>query len=55
MNPGDIIFGDGDGVVVIPQAEEDEVFKKAEAKYEHEKEIVQALKAGKSTMEIYGF
>lgn len=53
VNPGDIIFGDG--VVVIPQGREDEVLEKAEAKYEHEKEILQQLKAGKSTMEIYDF
>lgn len=55
VNPGDIVFGDCDGVVVIPREKEDEVFEKAEAKFEHEKEIVEALKAGKTTLEIYGF
>ncbi len=55
INPGDIIFGDCDGVVVIPQEHEDEVFEKALAKFEHEKDIVRDLEAGKTTLEIYGF
>lgn len=55
VHPGDIIFGDCDGVVVIPQSEEDTVFAKANEKFEHEIEIVEALKAGKTTLEIYGF
>lgn len=53
--PGDIIFGDCDGVVVIPQADEDLVFTKAKSKYEKEKQVKQAILSGKSTMEIYGF
>lgn len=55
VRPGDIIFGDCDGVVVIPQEHEDEVFDKALDKFEHEKEIVRELEAGKTTLEIYGF
>lgn len=53
--PGDIVFGDCDGVVVIPQEHEDVVFEKALAKFEHEQEIVAQLNAGKTTLEIYGF
>ena len=55
VRPGDIIFGDCDGVVVIPQEHEDEVFDKALDKFEHEKEIIRELEAGKTTLEIYGF
>ena len=55
VKPGDIIFGDCDGVVVIPQGHEDEVFQKALNKYEHEQEIIKELEAGKTTLEIYGF
>ena len=55
VRPGDIIFGDCDGVVVVPREDEDEVFEKAERKYEKEQHIVQALLEGKSTLEIYGF
>ena len=55
VHPGDIVLGDCDGVVVVPQAAEDEVFAKAEAKFEKEEHLVEMLKAGKTTLEIYGF
>ncbi len=55
MNPDDIIFGDGDGVVVVPRVEEDIVLEKALAKYEKEQKIMRMLKDGKTTLEIYGF
>lgn len=55
IKPGDIIFGDCDGVVVVPQEDEDKVFEKAFAKFEKEKEVKAKILAGKSTMEIYGF
>ena len=55
VNPGDIVAGDCDGVVVVPREDEDEVFAHALAKFEKEKHIVEALKAGKTTLEVYGF
>ena len=55
VRPGDMIIGDCDGVVVVPQEVEDEVFAKAEAKFKKEEKIVEALKQGKTTLEIYGF
>ena len=55
VNPGDIILGDCDGVVVVPQEVEDDVFAKAQAKFDKEAHIVEQLKAGKTTLEIYGF
>lgn len=55
VNPDDIIFGDCDGVVVIPKEYEDKVFEDAIKKFEHELEIIELLKSGKSTLEIYGF
>lgn len=55
VRTGDIVFGDCDGIVVIPKEMEDEVFQKAEAKFTHEKEIVQELLDGKTSLEIYGF
>ncbi len=54
-NPGDMVIGDCDGVVVVPREYEDEVFAKAKAKFEKETHIVEALKQGKTTLEIYGF
>ena len=53
--PGDIVLGDCDGVVVIPQADEDREFEGAMKKFEKEKHIVEELYAGKSTLEVYGF
>lgn len=53
--PGDIIFADGDGIVVVPQDETDEVFARALKKYDKEQMILQELKAGRTTLEIYGF
>jgi len=55
VNPGDIIVGDDDGVVVVPKGKAEDVLKKVKAKEEKEKKIRELLAAGKSTMEIYGF
>ena len=55
VNPDDIVLGDCDGVVVVPQEKEDEVFYATQAKFEKEEHLVELLKAGKSTLEIYGF
>ena len=55
VNPGDIVLGDCDGVVVVPQEKEDEVFYAAQAQFEKEEHLVELLKAGKTTLEIYGF
>ena len=55
VKPGDIIFGDWDGVVVVPQEREDEVFAKALKKYDYEIEVREKLLSGMSTMEVYGF
>lgn len=55
VRPGDIVLGDCDGVVVVPQEQEDEVFEKALQKFEKEKHIVEELLAGRTTLDIYGF
>lgn len=55
VRTGDIVFGDCDGVVVIPREQEDAVFAKALAKFDKEIQIVRELKAGKTTLEIMGF
>ena len=53
INPGDIIFGDIDGVLVVPQQVEDEVFAKAMEKVSGENVVRNALAAGLSTVEAY--
>ena len=55
VRPGDIVLGDCDGVVVVPKEHEDAVFAAAQAKFEHEIEYVEQLKAGANTLEMYGF
>lgn len=55
VQPGDLIVGDCDGVVVIPQDHEDEVIEQACSKFDKEQKIVEQLKQGKTTLEIYGF
>ena len=48
INPGDIIFGDDDGVLVIPLLLIDEVLHKAENINQTEKKIIAAVRAGLS-------
>lgn len=55
VRPGDVIFADCDGVVVVPREDENEVFEKAIAKYNKEQEILKKLAEGRTTLEIYGF
>ena len=48
IEPGDIVFGDVDGVCVIPAKAEREVFTRAVEKARGEKTVRQALEAGMS-------
>jgi regulator of RNase E activity RraA len=47
VRPGDILVGDGDGVVVIPREDWDEVLKGAAKIVEKEQQIVANIQAGK--------
>lgn len=53
VQPGDIIFGDGDGVVVVPRQELAQVLDEARKREEKEEKIKKELAAGKTTLEIY--
>lgn len=53
VNPGDIVFGDADGVVVIPQTVEAEVIETALDKVSGENRTRNALMAGASLREVY--
>ena len=46
VNPGDIIVGDADGIVVIAPADAPELLGKAQAKFQKEQEIFRAIEAG---------
>jgi 4-hydroxy-4-methyl-2-oxoglutarate aldolase len=51
--PGDLIFGDVDGVVVLPAAVADEALERAFAKIEGEDRTRQALLDGESLAEVF--
>jgi regulator of RNase E activity RraA len=53
INPGDIVFGDIDGVCVIPKSIEEEVITKAIEKASGEKTVQQAIENGMSTVEAF--
>ena len=53
INPGDILFGDIDGVLVIPREHEKEVLEKAYEKATGEKTVGQALMNGVSTVDAF--
>ena len=46
VNPGDILVGDADGIVVIAPADAPELLGKAQAKFQKEQEIFRAIEAG---------
>jgi 4-hydroxy-4-methyl-2-oxoglutarate aldolase len=54
INPGDIVVGDDDGVVVVPLERAAEVLQKALEREAREAALMEQLKAGKSTVELLG-
>lgn len=54
VNPGDVIVGDRDGVVAIPADEIGAVIARAEAREEKETRFRDAIKNGKTTIELIG-
>ena len=53
VQPGDVIVGDVDGVLVIPQAHLDEVVRRALAKVEGEEEVRRLIERGEGTQSIF--
>jgi regulator of RNase E activity RraA len=53
IDPGDLIVGDLDGVIVIPRAVEDEVIEKAVQKATGEKVVRKAIEAGMSSTDAF--
>lgn len=53
VNPGDYIFGDNDGVVIVPKDRAVEVLEIAEEWFESEKKSRQAMANGKDPFEVY--
>jgi 4-hydroxy-4-methyl-2-oxoglutarate aldolase len=53
VGPGDIVFGDLDGVLVIPRAAEEEAIRRALEKASTENRVREAIERGMSTMEAF--
>jgi regulator of RNase E activity RraA len=53
VQPGDIVFGDVDGVCVVPRHSEVEVFTRALEKARGEKKVRKAIEAGMSAKEAF--
>jgi regulator of RNase E activity RraA len=53
VQPGDIVFGDYDGVVVIPASEVKTVIEKAEVKVRREGIVGEEFKKGRKVAEVF--
>jgi len=55
INPGDLILGDDDGLVVVSQDKVADILEKAIVYEKKEERIIEDLKRGKTTLELLGF
>lgn len=55
VTPGDLVLGDTDGVVVIPQDMVEQAIAASKAREAREADLMEKLKTGRSTVEIYGW
>ena len=55
VEPGDLMVGDADGVVVISRANVVDVFEKARERERREAEVIERLRKGETTLDIYGW
>ena len=53
VESGDLVFGDADGLVVVPKAAEADVLRLAAEKLRGEKDTLSALRAGTSLREVF--
>jgi 4-hydroxy-4-methyl-2-oxoglutarate aldolase len=55
VNPGDVVIGDNDGLVVVPCSEAVQVLAAALAKEESEAAVMEKIRQGQTAMELLGF
>jgi 4-hydroxy-4-methyl-2-oxoglutarate aldolase len=55
VNPGDIILGDDDGIVVIPLERAEEILEKSDTRVAKEAHTMEELLKGRSIFDIYGY
>jgi 4-hydroxy-4-methyl-2-oxoglutarate aldolase len=54
VSPGDLVVGDADGVVVVPRDAAEQAVADGEARERKEAGVMDQLRAGGSTLEIFG-
>lgn len=52
VHPGDAVVGDADGVVIVRREEIDQVAALSEAREDHEAELIELYKAGRTTIDL---
>ncbi|OZD08721.1 dimethylmenaquinone methyltransferase [Rhodococcus sp. 06-156-3C] len=55
IETGDMVVGDADGVIAIPQNEVERVLDLSDARAADEQRIFEELRAGKTTLDLYRF
>ncbi|MEE2760189.1 MAG: 4-hydroxy-4-methyl-2-oxoglutarate aldolase [Pseudomonadota bacterium] len=55
VEPGDLVRGDTDGVVIVPQARIAEVNEKSQERESKEAAVMERLRGGETSLEIYGW
>lgn len=55
VHAGDLVVGDGDGVVVLPRDRAADIISKSQQREADEAAYLQRLKAGESTLDVYGW
>ena len=55
VEPGDLVRGDTDGVVIVPQARIAEVNEKSQERESKEAAVMERLRSGETSLEIYGW
>jgi 4-hydroxy-4-methyl-2-oxoglutarate aldolase len=53
IRPGDLVFGDGDGVCVLPREAEEEILTKAIAKSRKERNVRREIENGESVVDAF--
>ena len=51
---GDLVLGDGDGLVAVAESRLDEVYAQAHARHEKEREMLGQLREGRTTVDLLG-
>jgi len=54
VRPGDLVVGDVDGVVVLPAGDAEDVLRRSAERDRREESVIQRIRAGESTLAIYG-